>query len=140
MLLLLTQHCRSAKGRLAFDALLGDITIAIRTGLPLLALLQKGRLLGDSSNDADCAMKELFGLLLGLLEVCWAAGSRWEKPSWWSTTPSTAGIRDLPPGLLLPHLVRIRSQTCIQQRGRAFVRLQAAAACISSSIVATRCV
>jgi hypothetical protein len=131
MLLLLTQHCRSARGRLALEALLGDTTIAMRTGLPLLALLQKPRLLGDSSNDADCVMMELLGVLLGLLGVCWAAGSRWEMPSWWSTTPSTAGIRVLPPGLLLPHLVKIRSQTCIQQRVRcfcAFKRLQPASA------------
>jgi hypothetical protein len=108
MLLLLGQHCRTARGRLALDAELGDITMAVWAGL--LLLLQKGRLVGDISIAVGCAMAGSLTVLQGLLG-CWLGACR-KLFSWWSTTPSTAGNSVLP-GLLLLHLLRIRSQSCI---------------------------
>lgn len=79
MLPLLGQHCRAARGRLALVAELGDMTKAVRAGLLLVALLLKGRLVGDSSMDAEWAMASTTVALQGLL--CWLAGSRLLMPS-----------------------------------------------------------
>lgn len=116
LLLLLGQHCRAARGRLALEADGGDITMAVRAGLLPTLLLHKARLDGDSRSDAVCAICAGVVFLQGLV----GERSREQEPaSCWSTTPSTAGIRDLPAGLLLllPHLLRMRSQSCVQQHG-----------------------
>lgn len=70
MLPLLGQHCRAARGRLVAE--LGDMTRAVRAGLLLVALLLKGRLVGDNSMDAEWAIASIAVAVQGLL--CWLAG------------------------------------------------------------------